>query len=454
MSTLDVLLVHPGIYDDVQPLLYPPWGILCTGTALRAAGAAVRVLDLNGADIEDTLARALSERPPDLIGVTAKVGRGATRLRRVVEVSRRCAPHASVVAGGPMTATFPSLEHAIWAGVDALLLGDGEQALPAWIAAGRPRGVHGPYEHTDLDQLGIPDWWEGLSAYVRPADWWPGMNVRSLHVSAARGCTRRCHFCYLNTHYPTTRLRMMSPSRIVQSMDRLHASLGVEGFYFVDDCFIDVPPTRTQQLCEQLIARGAPYRLGCDIQLSELEQPALLELMYSAGFRCFYLGLEAASAEVRRRLGKAPFTSDLSTALRRLADKGFFVTASIGMGWPGETAAEVEATLALLDSVPDLNFDAFRYTPLAGVPLSRSWVRRGGETSGPEEDFSELSRNHSTLDDATCQRLWSELEARQDARRERWFGQLTLPDAPEATAKPPAPSSHTPSTWTTPPDKQ
>ena len=80
--------------------------------------------------------------------------------------------------------------------------------------------------------------------------------------------------------------------------------------------------------------------------------------------------------------------------MRRLVRRLGQIRASIGIGWPGETEAEIEATLTLVNSVPGLAFDAFRYLPLPGVPLTTYWSRR--DPSGtraldyvPTSDYSE-----------------------------------------------------------------
>lgn len=411
------LLVHPGIYDDEAPDAFPPWGALYLGTALRAQGADVEVSDLNGADIPVAVARLLAEVRPHVVGVTAKLGRGALRMRQVVDAIRVLAPALPIAAGGPLVSSHPDPGLPLWSGVDALFLGDGEMALPRWVAQGHPPGLHGPFEDADLDRAGIPTWWPELWRYVRPASEWPNMAVPGIHVAAGRGCTRRCTFCYLNAHSPSRAHRTVSPERLLASMDDAASALSVTGFYFVDDCFVDAPPHRALELCRLLEGRGSPYRIGCDIQLHELDDQGLLAALYRAGFRCFYLGVEAASPDVRRRLRKGP-SRGLRNAIVRATDMGFFIRASIGMGWPGETEQDVQDTLALVESLPDLLFDAYRYAPLPGAPLT---ARRGSTAMSPFADYSELGANHSDLSDPVFERLWRELQRRQDDSHDRYF---------------------------------
>jgi radical SAM superfamily enzyme YgiQ (UPF0313 family) len=418
-----IALIHPGVYDAWDPCAFPPWGLLCVGERARQRGWDVSVADLNGLDPASATLQLVEDLKPDAVGFTAKLGRGAFRLRQAVEAIRREHLGIHVVVGGPLVATYPDPTLPLWRGVDALVWGDGEDALIAWAEEGFPSSrLYGPTE-TDLDTVGIPSWWDGLSEYVHGPEFWPNMGVRAIHVAASRGCTGRCTFCYLNTQYPSHRFRQVSPDRMLADLDRMHEKLDVDGFYFVDDCFIDKPPARVRQLCNALIARGSPYRFGCDIQLRDLEDTELPLMMHRAGFRSLYLGLEAASAVVRHRLGKGLCRGSVEQSIRRTLDLGFVIRASIGIGWPGETTGEIEATLQLIDSIPGLAFDAYRYLPLPGAPLTRLWARRDGkrqellsaETLG-FADYSQYNSDYSDLPAGQLEPLWAELRRREAER--------------------------------------
>jgi radical SAM superfamily enzyme YgiQ (UPF0313 family) len=211
--------------------------------------------------------------------------------------------------------------------------------------------------------------------------------------------------------------------------------LGVTGFYFVDDCFLDRPPKRADRLCELLIERGSPYRIGCDVQIDDLENTELLGRMYKAGFRCFYVGIEAASEAVRRRLGKARISDNLARITERVLDMGYLIRASIGIGWPSETESEMEQTLELIDQMPNLLFDAFRYLPLPGVPLTTYWsrqpyaVRDDLISQMPFEDYSEYNANYSSIPADRFEYFWAEMIKRRDERYRRYFGEVENSDS-------------------------
>ncbi|WP_018685858.1 B12-binding domain-containing radical SAM protein [Actinokineospora enzanensis] len=426
-----VLLAHPGIHDDGNPVAFPPWGVLCLGAALRAAGHEVRALDLNGADLAASLDAALADTRPTVVGLTAKQGVGARRFRAAVDHLTAVDPDLPVVAGGPLVSTFPDPEAPIWRGVSALFRGDGEQALVSWLAARpRPAGLIEGHEPPDLDEVGVPSWWPELSDYVSPGRYWPNMGVPGLHVASARGCTRRCTFCYLNAQYPGARFRYVSAPKLHVDLHTLNDVTGARGFYFVDDCFIDARQVRVRDFCARQIAEGSPFRFGCDAQLTDLDRyPDLLATMHRAGFRALYVGVESAAAATRGRLAKGSLRRPPAEVLNRAMDLGFVIRASIGIGWPGEGAAQARETLALIDAVPRLAFDAYRYYPLPRTPLGERGAVAAGRArmSAAElsatafQDYSDHNDGYSELPRPEYEALWSELRVREDARLAAYF---------------------------------
>ena len=422
-----VLLIHPGIYDDLEDRSYPPWGALCVGEACRRQGAEVIVEDLNGKALEEAVRQLLSDFHPTVVGLTAKLGNGARRLTRVVSAIR-AGSEVPIGIGGPLVSAFPDSSIPLWRGSTALFWGDGEEAFLDWVYKGCPAGdVHGPNETRSLDHVGIPTSWSGLGEYVSDREWWPGLERRSVHVSASRGCTRQCTFCYLIRQNKHRGLRVVGPEQIVADLDRLNKLWRAEGFYFVDDCLLAPRSRHTRDFLSLLQRRGAPYRLGCDLQLQELEDHDFLSEMYKAGFRSIYVGVELASASVRRRLGKGAITTSIKDILQGVHDSGFVVRASIGIGWPGESEREMVETLELIKRSPQLMFDAFRYTPLPGAPLTRHWNRGLASTAAvkreadPFEDYSQYSKNHSCLGDQRMDEIWREMRDLETTRHSDYF---------------------------------
>jgi radical SAM superfamily enzyme YgiQ (UPF0313 family) len=426
--TRRALLVHPGVYNDGDQRAFPPWGVLSVGSSLREAGVDVVVEDLNGLDAADAIVRLAAKHDPDFVGFTCKLGLAAKRFRTATDALRAEFPSdLRVVAGGPLVSSFPDPSHPLWRGVDALFLGDGETALVDWVSDGMKRcdAIIGPSEVRSLDHIDWGLWWPSLIEYVWPADAWPNMAVPGIHVASARGCTRRCTFCYLNSNAPGTRFRYVTSAVLYHKLQLLRESLGPSGFYFIDDCFIDRRRDRVNEFVALNRSDGAPFRFGCDIQLPDLEDIGMLKHLYAAGFRCFYLGIEAASASVRKRLAKGSTSYSIKYLVERALDMGFLVRASIGIGWPGETVDDMKATLALIDSIPKLAFDAYKFLPLPNTPIGESSFWASRRQKSPDEqrqleeaycDYSAYNDNYSSAEGDQSDALWLDLRQREQSR--------------------------------------
>ncbi|MCF6377991.1 B12-binding domain-containing radical SAM protein [Nocardioides KLBMP 9356] len=437
-----VLLVHPGIYNDFNPLAFPPWGALSVASHLRAHDINTVVADLNGQDIYASMTALLREHAPAVVGFTCKLGLAARRFREAVEcVRRERGDDVRIVAGGPLVSTYPDPLHPLWDSVDNLLLGDGESALLTLLTD--PEGAnHSAHSEVDLNEVGWGMWWPELGDYVRPAEYWPNMNARGMHVASARGCTRRCTFCYLNTHVPGKRFRYVGAERLFDRLIDLRETFNTTGYYFVDDCFIDRGQHRLNDFIEVNRSHGNPFVYGCDVQLPDLADPATLERMHTSGFRCLYLGIEAASPAVRKSLGKGSVREPVETLVNRALDMGFLIRASIGIGWPGETLEEMKATVDLIGRVDRLAFDAYKFFPLPGTPLGESayWAARRDMALTKDQlledsyaDYSEFNANYSGVPDAELEEVWGHMLDLEQSRLAAYAATPMFPPPPPAT---------------------
>lgn len=90
------------------------------------------------ADVAKTLKDAVVDKGASVVGLTAKAGLSAVRMRKAVDALRSEFGHEiSIVVGGPLVETFPDPSLPLWAGLDMLVLGDGEQAFQQLSPPGR-----------------------------------------------------------------------------------------------------------------------------------------------------------------------------------------------------------------------------------------------------------------------------------------------------------------------------
>lgn len=391
-----ILLAHPGISDH-SPQTYPPWGVLDVATTLADADLEVTVVDLNGPEPAARLRRLCERLDPRIVGLTGKLGEGARRLRMCLDEIRGFPFRVAV--GGPLVSSYPDPSDGLWHGVDALFLGEAETSFLRWVKRGAPKEL-APLRGSpaDLDAVAMSARWGALKNYVFDGIRAGGERVPTLHVSGARGCTRRCTFCYLSRHLDRGLFRTISGPVLLERCEALGHRTGAKGFYFVDDCLIEPRSEASEKLLDALIASDHAFSFGCDLQLHELSDLALVERLHHAGFRSLYVGVESVTPRIRRLLGKGPTPSDIAEDVNTVVSLGFEVVAALGVGWPTESEGEMLATVALAKSLENVQIDAFRYTPLPGVPLTSFWAKASGvdpsEASiDPYTDYSTRSRS-------------------------------------------------------------
>lgn len=126
-------------------------------------------------------------------------------------------------------------------------------------------------------------------------------------------------------------------------MIQLENRYGTKGFYFLDDNFLSNYQW-TKKFCSLLAQLSPNIRWGCDLRASEITRDRLA-MLWKGGCRALYVGLETFSDNIRTStLGKSIGGKAAFDKVDLALGHGFCVRASIGIGWPRETAFEMEET--------------------------------------------------------------------------------------------------------------
>jgi radical SAM superfamily enzyme YgiQ (UPF0313 family) len=141
------------------------------------------------------------------------------------------------------------------------------------------------------------------------------------------------------------RVRYKSAERLLREMHGLAAATGRNFFALIGDN-LAASPQRLMAICERLIKEAPGYEWDCSLALDRLQRQDL-DVLWAAGCRSVFVGLESSSRETLRRIGK---NLDLRRTLDLVAaavDKGFSIKTSLIVGFPWETRSDVEATYNL-----------------------------------------------------------------------------------------------------------
>ncbi|MFC1551113.1 B12-binding domain-containing radical SAM protein [Candidatus Latescibacterota bacterium] len=207
------------------------------------------------------------------------------------------------------------------------------------------------------------------------------------YTMVGRDCPwAKCTFCSWTTLFPKFSTR--TPESLLDEIGMLIDRYGVREIF--DDTGTFPSGGWLETFCKGMIQRGynSKIRLSCNFRFDYLTAQRAA-LMREAGFRLMKLGLESASQDTLDRLKKGTQVEDIEKGCRIAKEAGLEVHLTIMVGYPWETRADAENTLALAKRLMKKGYaDMLQSTvtiPYPGTPLFRDAVENGWLLVGPEE---------------------------------------------------------------------
>ena len=374
-----VLLLLPRL---PQPMGAPYLGQQYLAAALLADGHRVCCLDLNApqAPTEDQAVALAQTWRPDLIGLTLFTYNARAGYR----LAPRLAPHTRLlVAGGPHPTLLP--REPLDFGFQLTVAGEGERAVVALARAlegdGEVRKVPGVQFAGGCGPPGV--FLDDLDALPFPGDSLPcydpshyaGITTAG-GVLTSRGCPARCSFC---ANYVTGRgHRYRSATNVTAELRALGRRHGLRHFAFWDDAFT-ARRSRVEALCQALSSdtqlEGITW--SC-ITPANMVRPWDLERMWDAGCRTVNFGIESGDPQVLKAIHKGQRPEHVIAAVQWARSLGMTTVVNFMFGFPEEGVAELERTLALMETLaPYTDFFNQRgvLVPFPGTAVYDRWHR-------------------------------------------------------------------------------
>jgi threonylcarbamoyladenosine tRNA methylthiotransferase MtaB len=353
--------------------------------------------------------------------VTAEADRAA---RAFIRRTHRRNPDAQIVVTGCYAQRAPA-ELAELAGV-AAVVGNSHKALAPEIVLNLARGITastfaGLGELVPLQTLISPNasariWADDVFAhsFIEETQLLPGAQTRP-NLKIQEGCGNRCTFCVI----PQTRggSRSLAPEAIMHQVQGFVAAGGIElvlsginlGRWGHDLPQQESTPRTLAALVRQILeSTGLPQ-----LRLSSIEpmdwDAELIALMAEFGFginlhrnarfgrlaRHVHLPLQSGSDAVLRRMHRRyrPWHyKEKVEALFNAAGPDLTLGADVMVGFPGETDAEFEETLAFVRALP---FGYLHLFPFSPRPGTKGWALHTERPVAPdavEERMAEMRR--------------------------------------------------------------
>jgi anaerobic magnesium-protoporphyrin IX monomethyl ester cyclase len=389
-----VALVFPYFRTRARTeVLFPPLGPALLSAHLKRSGVRARVFDGTFASFDGLLDDLVTWRPA-IVGISAMVSLTGNAVR-VAEAVRERLPDALLVAGGPLPTVFPGrfLPH-----VDVVFRGEADLSFPAFcrdylarrataatlgdLRLAEYAGLVMDRDGARIDNALVHHTTEEIAGYPLPdrGDFdhrayqreWAHTGHRPTTLLATLGCPYECEFCSRPVFGRGVRARPLDA--VFAEIDDI-VGRGYDGLWIADDTFT-LRRDYLEEFCRRVAPRGLSW--SCLSRANGID-PSTAQLMRASGCRRVYLGLESGSQATLDLMKKQTTVEQGVRAATVYHEAGVEVAAFFIVGYPGETAADIEETFAFALDLPlaEISFNV----PMP-LPGSRLWERLGGSDDG------------------------------------------------------------------------
>jgi len=394
--------------EEVLGTTKPPYSLLVVAALLRERDVPFRFVDLTAERLgtSDLITRLEAEGfRPELIVFPSTT---PTLEADVAEMARLKAHFgAPLVCFGPHASTVPGASMARASVVDAMIVGEPEDALvalatrPSYDPAslgdiagltfrrdGEVVPATGRGVFTGFGAMPFPAWdLAVLDRYTLPLEGKP-----YIIVETSRGCPYSCDFCVAPIHQGH-KFRERDAKTLVDEIERAKRDLGVTHFYLWGDT-VTLNAKTFGRFCEELIERQLDIRWFGNARADNLVNLEFVQRLRQSGCWMLAMGIESGSEETRRDMVKRLEEQKVEAAFRNLRATGIKSFAFFIFGYPGETPATLDRTIDYAIGLdPDFaNF--YPAVPYPGTELYEKVVREGLLV---DEDWSRMEYSYYLL---------------------------------------------------------
>lgn len=388
---LRVLLLKP-YQHVVASIQSPPLGLLYLVSTIREKFRGVeidmRVVDMKVAEMSDSdLVPTLQSFQPDVIGFSA-LNYEAQASYNVARRAKQLNPAVITVMGGPyaLNNSAAVLEEA---SIDWVFEGPADRTFPEALyrlacgvelgtdIAGFSRRLPDGALHlsknqdfiADIDALPMPAWdivdFDLYAGKPNHAANLKGKRYAPLFTS--RGCPYLCNYCH---DIFSKKFTYHSVERVIAEIELLYSQYGVDEFHIEDDIF-NLHKPRVRAIMQEVQRRwpgtmkfAFPNGLRADILDRET-----VNAMCDGGTYAVCIAIETVTPRLQKLIDKHLDITKAKRALEYFNERGIQVTCFFMLGFPTETAAELEATISFALTTPMTLAYFFTVIPQPNTPL-------------------------------------------------------------------------------------
>ncbi len=388
-----VLLTHgyfyrldPKQWADGRP--YPPLGTLQAAAVLREAGHHVEVFDTGLSHGPEEIVPVMDRFKPDVLVVYDDGFNYLTKMCLTVmrEATFRMIAEGKNAGCRVAVNSSDSSDHSalyLEAGATAVVLGEGEatvaELIGRWMTHTALDDVAGISFHKagvvttnpkrlvlrDLDQLPLPAW-DLIDVAAYKAIWQSTQGYFSLNMATTRGCPFKCNWCAKPIY--GNRYNSRSPEHVVRELELVQQRFGPDHIWFADDIF-GLKPGWVQRFRDVLNERGMTVRYKIQSRVDLLLESDTIDALVASGLEEVWVGAESGSQHILDAMDKGTRVEQIAEATRLLRSKGVRVCFFLQFGYLGETSADVEKTIRMVEELMPDDIGVSVSYPLPGTPF-------------------------------------------------------------------------------------
>jgi radical SAM superfamily enzyme YgiQ (UPF0313 family) len=354
-------------------------------------------------ELEKYFIHLLEQEKPDIVGLSAYKGTLPASMF-VLRLIKKINPDIMTVMGGSIFSTTLTVDSPNYKlilektkdYIDKIIIGEGEILFHKLVRDELPdsRRVFSIREmnmqELDLSQAVLPDYSDFDIA-----------NYPYMPATGAIGCPYKCSFC--NTAQYWGKYRKKNIKQLVNEMTELYEKYGNQLFY-ISDALINPIVT---DLAKEMMERDITLYYDCFHRVDNATCNIDNTLLWrQGGLYRVRIGVESGSQKVLDLIGKKITIEQIKASLYALAEAGIKTTTYWVIGHPGETEEDFQLTLALLEELSDVVYQA-EPTPLeyvySGQANSKDWETKR-KSALPEKASKEMLISYNWVLDCEPQR--------------------------------------------------
>lgn len=376
-------------YEKIRKERYyttPPIGLGSLATVAKDLGCEVNLIDAEALGISpQKIASMISDQRPDVIGIN--LTSPTFNICKEI-VGRISAP--KIIAGGAHATIRPEQTLREIPTLDMVAVGEAEKTIEELVNREfNPESVKGVYYRRGNEIIQNPkrkllDNLDSLPPIDRTFfindPYQENGHFKSV-IMGSRGCPNLCSFC-ASPLVAGNKIRARSIGDILDEMEGLKESLGINSVHFLDNYFI-YNKTRSLEFIEELEKRklGLEWRALARVDLIANAGQDFVKSLKKGGCYKLVFGVESGSQRVLDSIHKRTTPEQARQAIEYCKRTGIKTKAYYMFGFPTETVGEMEQTLELARQL-DTDVACFlQVKAYPGTEMYNSLVETYGETA-------------------------------------------------------------------------